>query len=146
MDLLSDTLIYLRHQIDDTDEDNYEFSDERLSKLIFVAASYVNMDTNSGYTISLCGQTISPDPDAEFINLVALRAACMFLRSTHTSWARNDFKVSDGPTTVDLKGAADKIKAAADSACLQYDRAILNKSMGRTITGCIISTPNSESE
>jgi len=146
MDLISDTLIYLRHIVDDTDEDNYEYSDKRLTTLIFVAASYVSSDIAAGYDISLCGQTISPDPDSNFINLVALRAACMLTRSVHTSWARNDFKVSDGPTTVDVKGMADKSKAAADSICQQYEKAKTDHLMGRTLTGYIVSTPNSESE
>lgn len=145
-DLLSDTLVYVRHLIDDTDESNYEYSDNRLSTLIFVSASYVNTDIRANYTINLCNQTISPEPSQDFINLVALKAACMLMRSSHTSYSRNDFRVSDGPTTVDLKGAADKIKVAADSLCEQYERAKLDLNIGRTVNGYIISTPNSESE
>lgn len=144
-DLLSDSLVFVRHLIDDTDDTDYEYSDNRLSTLIFVAASFVNSDIRASYTLNLCNQTISPAPDSDFINLVSLKAACMIMRSAHTSYARNDFRVSDGPTTVDLKGAADKIKAAADSLCDQYERAKLDLIMGRTVSGCIISTPNSES-
>lgn len=145
-DLASDTLIYVRHLIDDTNEDDYEYSDDRLIVLIFVAAAYVNNDISAGYTISLCNKTIDSEPSSNFINLVSLKAACMLMRSSQTSWARNDFKVSDGPTTVDLKGAADKTKAAADSLCDQYERAKIDYLMGRSLNGYIISTPNSECE
>lgn len=144
-DIISTALVYLRHLVDDTDQDNYEYSDERLSSLLFVAASYVNRDINSSYTINLCGQTISPDPDSNFINLVSLKAACMLVRSQQASYARNDFRVSDGPTTVDLKNSADQLKSAADSICNQYEKAKLDMIMGRTVNGYIASTPNSES-
>jgi len=142
-DPIYDTLTFVRVLIDDV-ESPYEYSDDRLITLIMVASNYVNMDTSSSYTINLCGQTISPTPDANFINLTALKAACMLLRSNHTSWARNDFRVSDGPTTVDLKGIADKTKVAADSICNLYEKAKLDQIMGRSISGYIISTPSSQ--
>lgn len=146
-DLLSECLPMVRHLVDDTDEADYEFSDSRLSSLIFVAAMYVNQDMRSGYSISLCSQTISPEPDAQFINLVSLRSACMLLKGVHTGWARNDFRVSDGPTTVDMKNITDKVKQAADSACQTYEKTKLDIQMGgTTLTGVVISTPNSESE
>ena len=146
-DLLSETLPMVRHLVDDTDETDYEFSDERLSALIYVAAMYVNQDMRGSYSISLCSQTISPEPDSQFINLVSLRAACMLLKGVHTGWARNDFRVSDGPTTVDMKNITDKVKQAADSACATYDRTKLDIQMGgTTLTGVVISTPSSDSE
>ena len=56
-DLLSECLPMVRHLVDMTlDETDYEFSDSRLSSLIFVAAMYVNQDMRSGYSISLCSQ------------------------------------------------------------------------------------------
>lgn len=145
-DLLSECLPMVRHLVDDTDETSYEFSDERLSALIFVAAQYVNQDFFSSYSISLCSQTISPEPDQQFINLTSLKTACILLKGVHTGWARNDFRVSDGPTTVDLKNITDKVKQAAEDACANYERTKLNIQMGGTvISGVVISTPNSES-
>ncbi len=141
MDLLT-IVTFIRHLVDDSIEP-FEYSDDRLSALAITAASFVNMDISASYTISLCSQSISPEPDSKFINLVSLKAACMLMRSNHTSWARNDFRVSDGPTTVDVKGIADKIKVAADSLCEQYEKAKLYHLFGSS--GCIISTPNSDS-
>lgn len=133
---------FVRHLVDDSIEP-FEFSDDRLSALTITAASFVNMDISASYTISMCSQSITPEPDSKFINLVSLKAACMLMRSVHTSWARNDFRVSDGPTTVDVKGMADKIKAAADDLCEQYEKSKLYYLFSNS--GCIISTPNSDS-
>lgn len=144
-DLASNAIINVRYLIDDTDDSSYEYSDDRLSTLIFVAASYVNRDINASYDISLCGQTISPQPDNNFINLVSLKAACMHVRAQQTSFARNDFRVSDGPTSIDLKNSSEQLKNAADSLCNEYNKAKLDMIMGRTVNGFIISTPNSES-
>lgn len=145
IDLISNAIVYLRYLIDDVDESDYEYSDNRLSGLIFVAASYVNRDINGSYEINICGQTITPNPDTNFINLVSLKAACLHVRSQQVSFARNDFRVSDGPTTVDLKNSSDQLKRSADDICHQYEKAKLDMIMGRTVNGHIISTPNSES-
>lgn len=144
-DLSSECIPIVRHLVDDVNPDSYEYSDERLSALVFIAASYVNTDFQSGYSISLCGQTINPEPSSQFISLTALKAACMLLRGIHTSWARSDFRVTDGPTTVDVKGIADKVKVAAASACQEYEKLKLDIQMGGTFNGQIISTPSSES-
>lgn len=143
MSFIDDGLNLLRALIDDMDSDDYEFSDDRLITLLLVAANYVNMDINETYTISFCAQTVTPDPDSTFINLCAYKAACLLIRSQHTSFARNDFRVTDGPTSVDLKNSADKLKVAADSICDQYDRLKFGQIMGEGGYG--ISTPNSES-
>lgn len=145
IDLISNALVFLRYLIDDVDESNYEYSDNRLTGLIFVAASYVNRDINGSYDINICGQSIAPNPDSNFINLVSLKAACLHVRSQQTSFARNDFRVSDGPTTVDLKSSSEQLKKSADDMCNLYEKAKLDMIMGRTVNGYITSTPNSES-
>lgn len=133
----------MRALIDDMDTNDYEFTDDRLVTLLLVAANYVNMDLGGSYTVSFCAQTVTPEPDSTFISLTAYKAACLLIRSQHTSFARNDFKVTDGPTSVDLKNSADKLKVAADSICDQYNRLKFGQIMGEGGYG--VSTPNSES-
>lgn len=106
-----------------------------------MSASYVNFDMNTEYTISVSGRSISPTPDSLFANLVALKSACLLVRSEQTSYSKMDFRVSDGPSTVDLKGAADKLKQVGDSICEQYARALNRYLMG--VGGYGILTPNS---
>lgn len=142
MSFMIDVVTMIRHFIDDTDETSPEYSDDRLSALVFVSAIYVNMELGSGYTINVSCQTISPEPDQDFTTLVALKAACLFVRAEQTSYAKCDFRVSNGPTSVDMKGGAEFLGRAADSICAQYDKAKLSQAMG--LGGYAITTPNSE--
>jgi hypothetical protein len=144
MSLEDTSLTLLRHLIDDVNS-TYEYTDERLTELLYVSATYVNLELNTAYSINLCAQTISPDPDNVFYNLVALKAACLLVRSTQTSYAKSDFKVTDGPTSVDLKGTADKLKVSADGFCNQYERTKMAFLMGDTNYGggYAVSTPSS---
>lgn len=143
MSFETDVLMMVRHLTDDVDCGAYTYSDDRLIALIFVASNYVNMDISGSYTISLSNQTISPTPDANFVNLVSLKAACLLLRSVASSYARQDFKFQDGPSTIDLKGISDKIKDSANSLCDQYTRSAQRIIMGDGGYG--FSTPNSDS-
>lgn len=145
MSFETDVLIMVRHLTDDVDCGAYTYSDDRLIALIFVASNYVNMDIGSSYTISLSNQTISPTPDSNFANLVSLKAACLLLRSVASSYARQDFKFQDGPSTIDLKGISDKIKDSANSLCDQYTKSAQRIIMGDMAGGCAFSTPNSDS-
>lgn len=140
MSFETDVLTMLRHLTDDV-ECTYTYSDDRLLTLIFVAASYVNMDMGASYTISLANQTISPTPDSTFINLVSMKAACLLLKSIATSYAKQDFKFQDGPASVDLKGISDKIKESANSYCEQYSRSLQRILISGT-SGYAVSTPN----
>ena len=143
--MIEESLVILRHLIDDTAATSY--TDERLLELLYISAVYVNMDIGGTYSINVCSQTISPATDSSFDTLVALKAACLLVRSTQNSYAKNDFTVTDGPSTVNLKGAAASIKISADGFCSQYERSKMLFLMGNTNFGggLAISTPNSSS-
>ena len=142
---LEDSLIFLRHLIDDTASTDY--TDERLIELLYVSSVYVNLELGSGYSINICSQTITPDTDSTFNTMVALKAACLLVRSTQSTYAKCDFSVTDGPSTVSLKGTADKLKDSADGFCAQYERAKLAYLMGNSDYGggYAITTPSSAS-
>ena len=146
MSVETSSLVILRHLIDDVGT-TLEYTDERLIELLYVASVYVNLELGTAYSINICAQTISPEPDSSFYTLVALKAACLLIRGVQSSYSKSDFKVTDGPSTVDLKGSADKIKASADGFCNQYERAKMSFLMGNSDYGggYAISTPNSES-
>jgi hypothetical protein len=146
MSFESDVLLMVRHLIDDIECDPaYTYSDDRLLSLIFVSASLVNMDLGGSYTINLSGQSISPTPDADFNNLVALKAACRLLSAIAISYARNDFKVQDGPSIVDIKGISDKLKDSSRLFCEDYTRQLQRVSLGGSTYGIVYSTPDSDS-
>ena len=141
--LESEVLPILRNIIDDTDASSYEYSDDRLISLIYIAATYVNSELNFEYDISVCNQIITQTPSSKFINLVSYKAACILMRSIQKSYAQNDFRVTDGPATVDIKGVSDKIENVGNSICAEYDKLKFNNIMNDG--GYSISTPNSES-
>lgn len=143
--MIEDSLVMLRNLIDDTASLSY--TDERLLELLYISAVYVNMDIGATYTINVSGQTIDPDTDTPFDILTSLKAACLLVRSTQNSYAKNDFTVTDGPSTVNLKGAAASLKVSADSFCSQYERSKMLFLMGNSSFGggLAISTPNSSS-
>ena len=143
--MIEESLVILRHLIDDTAATDY--TDDRLLNLLYISAVYVNIDIGGTYSINVCNQTVSPETDTAFDSLVALKAACLLVRSTQNSYAKNDFSVTDGPSTVSLKGAAASIKDSADSFCDQYERSKMLYLMGNTDFGggLGISTPSSAS-
>jgi len=145
--MIEESLIILRHLIDDTVSTSYAYSDDRLIELLYISAMYVNLDIGNPYTISICSQTITPETSTTFDTLTALKAACLLVRSTQNSYAKNDFTVTDGPSTVNLKGASATLKVSADGFCSQYERGKMLYLMG-DITyggGLAISTPSSAS-
>lgn len=141
-----EVLVGVRASIGDTDSCNYEYTDDRLLTLIIVASNIVNTDIAGSYTISLSNQTITPNPldeeDYNFINLVILKTVCMLMQGEHMSYSKSDFRVTDGPSTVDLSNISKNIKVAADSACANYGRAVFLYNSG---LGTSIITPNSGS-
>ena len=81
------TIPMLRILINDYDDTNYVYGDDRLIQTLVVAAQLmmheINFDTT--YTISVPLETISPDPssapDNAFINFMVLKAACFMDQS-----------------------------------------------------------------
>jgi len=145
MGLESNSLITLRHIIGDVSSNSseLEYTDNRLLELLYISAVQVNFDIGGSYSINICSQLIDPEPDTTFSHLVALKAACLLGRAEQSSYAKCDFRVSDGPSTVDLKGASDKIRVSTDSFCAQYEKAKLSYLM--IDGGYAITTPSSES-
>lgn len=146
MSFQSDVLLMVRHLVDDIECDPaYTYSDERLISLIFVSSALVNMDLGGSYIIDLRGQSITPIPDTDFTNLVALKAACRLLSAIAISYARNDFKIQDGPSIVDIKGISDKLKDSSKIFCEDYTRQLQRVALGGSTYGIVYSTPDSDS-
>lgn len=108
----------LRNTIDDAD-DTPVYSDERLHRLLLVAAFQVNLiaDFVNDYTVDIETTTLDPDPTSEddrddsFVNLMCLKAACILERGKAFRAAGNAGLVKEFSTTVDLQGVA-KARAA----------------------------------
>jgi len=110
----------VRILINDYDDTNYEYSDDRLQDTIVVAAQLVNQEINfdTVYTINIPLVTISPDPtiavDNAFVNFVTLKSACFVDQSLfRTKSTISGLKAKCGPAVLEtvehLRGFKDLI-------------------------------------
>jgi hypothetical protein len=128
----------LRYLINDTDPDNYQFTDTRIETLLLVAAQLTSMETvfSNSYQINVESCLLSPDPtDAEtkdnnFINLVVLKAACVMLGSEIRSEAGNAISIKDGPSAIDLRGVAGTLSTLYTDICAKYEELKLSYEKG----------------
>ena len=99
----------VRILINDYDDANYEYSDDRLIQTLVVAAQLVNqeIDFSTSYTINVPLVTITPDPttgtiDNAFTNFTVLKAACFMDMSTfRTKAALAGLKAKLGPAVLE---------------------------------------------
>lgn len=121
--------IIVRTLINDIDDRNQTYSDERMLQAIVVAAKYVQFDVNldNKYTIDIANPGISPDPtsnnDDIFISLVSLKSACIFDQSTlRTKAALEGIRASLGPASLSVGGSLAGLKLIIDKGpCAAYD-------------------------
>jgi hypothetical protein len=90
------------------DQDRVDFTDERLKELIATAARLViqEVDFDTAYTVSILQRTIDPDPiavpDDSFVNLVALKAACILDTGTlRTEALKSGVKIVQEKTSIE---------------------------------------------
>lgn len=142
--------VIVRTLIDDLDPLDYTYSNERIEQTILVSAQYVNQiaDFQNVYIVDLTQFTIAPDPtddpaDNDFINLACAKAACIILGSEARSKASQSLLVKDGPSTIDMRGAATASQALYDSCCAKYEQMIMDYKAGKSIAGQSILGPSS---
>lgn len=143
----NDVTKIVRALINDLDEVTY--SDSRIEEVAIVSAYqvYTSISFDTTYTISLSTETISPDPtagsDYDFIALVALKAACNILRWEAKTQAASAISMTDGPSSISLKGVYDALKAEADHLCEKYEEAKTQFTMSGSVGGLAILGPYS---
>lgn len=121
--------IIVRTLINDFDETNQTYSDERILQAVVVAGKYVQFDVNLNqtYTINIANPAITPDPtelnDDIFISLVSLKTACIFDQSTlRTKAAMEGIRAALGPAQLSIGGSLAGLKMIIDKGpCAAYD-------------------------
>lgn len=121
--------IIVRTLINDVDEANQTYSDERMLQAIAVAAKYVQFDVNldTTYTIDVTAPSITPDPtsnnDDIFISLVSLKSACLFDQSSlRTKAALEGIRAALGPASLSVGGSLAGLKLIIEQGpCAAYD-------------------------
>lgn len=120
----------VRYIINDVDNTRYKYSDERIETTVVIAAQMVILDISlqTQYDINIQNISISPDPtetdpkDNVFVNLVALKTACIILGSEVKTEGANAISIKDGPSAIDLRGVASTISFLYEDICGKYDK------------------------
>jgi hypothetical protein len=143
----NDVTKMVRVLINDLDETTY--TDARIEEVAIVSAYsvYSSISFENTYTITLSTETIAPDPtdnsDFDFISLTALKAACNILRWEAKTQASRAISMTDGPSSISLKGVYDALKAEADYLCENYEEARNQFIMSGSVGGLAILGPYS---
>lgn len=121
--------IMVRYLINDVDPASYKYSDSRIEKTVLVGAQFVSLELDfpNTYIIDFSNDTISPDPtqeitkDNSFINLTALKTACIVIGSELKTEAGNAISIKDGPSAIDLRGVSSTLAMLYKDLCDKYD-------------------------
>lgn len=140
----------LRVMVNDL-EDTPTYSDEKLLRVLVVAAFQVLRELTFAqtYTVNIQNQTISPDPTASatleesFVNLVTIKAACILDRGSAVTAASRAISVRDGGSAVDLRGVfGANLKLLEKGWCAVYEQEKLAYQAGQTrVAGAAVMTP-----
>lgn len=138
----------VRAFINDLDESDYEFTDERLEQLISVAAKLVNMDLEKTYTINVTSPAITPDPVTEldeiFVNLLVLKSACMIDHGNmRVKAALAGLTAKAGPASISVGGEHFKAlqTIVEQGPCKMYAEVLKDYKFGSGVIGHAIMGP-----
>jgi hypothetical protein len=120
--------VMVRYLINDVDPSSYKYSDPRIEKTVLVGAQFVSLELEfpNIYTIDFNNDSIIPDPteentrDNSFINLVALKTACIIIGSEFKTEAANAISIKDGPSAIDLRGVSSTLGILYKDLCDKY--------------------------
>jgi hypothetical protein len=139
----------VRHLINDLDQSKYKYSDERIETSILVSAQLLSIETdfNTSYNVDIANGNLSPDPvdlkDNAFINLSALKSACIIVGSELKTEASNAISIKDGPSAIDLRGVASTLAILYKDLSDKYAKLLLDYRAGNSIAGHAILGPYS---
>ena len=151
----NEMILIVRHLVNDLDDANQSFTDERLEGTVLVSAQLllneIDFDDppNNDYAVDVDGLTLTPDPTASgtkdnaFINLVCLKASCVIVGSEVRTNALNSVVLRDGPSTIDMRGIAASLSQLYNNLCERFDTAVLQYKAGGSRVGQAIFSPYS---
>jgi hypothetical protein len=142
--------IMVRVLINDLDETNYTYSNERIEQTTLVSAQIVNSlaDFQNTYVVDLSQLTLTPDPtdtptDNDYINLICLKAACIILNNETKTSAGGSMLVKDGPSTIDTRASSTSLFNLYKDVCDRFNQMMMDYKAGKSIAGQSILGPNS---
>ena len=120
--------VMVRYLINDVNSSGYKYTDARIEKTVIIGAQFVSLELDfpNIYTIDIANDIISPDPtdeatkDNSFINLTALKTACIILGSELKTEAYNSISVKDAQSAIDLRGVSSTLSMLYKDLCDKY--------------------------
>lgn len=138
----------VRNIIGDIDLSSPTYTDERIQEIILVSAQLLSteVDFAQTYTIDVDELSLTPDPttptkDDGFINLVALRSACIIANSEFRTAANNAYNFADGPAKIDGRDVAESLYKNAQTICESFEKTKKSYKAGNNNAGAIIVGP-----
>lgn len=106
------------------------YTDSRIERVVIIAAfqSLKEIDFSTTYSINIATQTISPDPtssasrDADFINLVSLKTACLMLTGELRKYSLGSVSITDGPSTINMGQVFTNLQKTYNEILRQYEK------------------------
>lgn len=141
MTWLEITIQIVRTLINDLDSN--EYSDNRITEIIFVSAYTMSFEIcfEQTYVIDMDNHTISPEPSQDYITLVSLKAAMLIYNGEAKASSKYGFSIQDGPSTINANGMSkifqDNLKNIKD----MYEKAKLNYCMHDGAGVRVVLTP-----
>jgi len=143
--------VILRSLINDLDDSNYTYTDDRLQTMLLVAARLmlINVDFANVYTIDVTANGLTPDPtdpnyqDDAFVVLTCLRAACIILGNEIKAESGNAISIKDGPSAIDLRGVTVTLTTLYKDLSSRYEELLLEYRAGNSVAGEAILGPYS---
>jgi hypothetical protein len=123
------------------------YSDSRLEETLVHCAFIINqiVDFEYDYTVNIAETSITPDPiantDNDFIMLMSLKAASIILQSEVKTMAAQSYRITDGPSTIDVTGVYKATKELADQMTEDLKMALLQYQIGNSKAGQAILGP-----
>ena len=116
----SDIITLLRVLIDDVDATTY--TNARLTDVVVVAAHFISREINFDYEyiVDIPSQTMNVDPDADFKNFAALKAAILILNAELKSMTKTALTIKDGPSTIETGRGLSHLQKLYDETLDQY--------------------------
>lgn len=141
----------VRFYIGDVDEPQ-KYTDARIKKAAIISASILIQEIpfTNNYTIDIAAETITPDPtttdpkDTDFINLLAMKTACLIIQGELKLYATSSMRVVDGPSSIDLASIFTNLQKLNDNMCRMYEK---NKNMyiiGQSGYGRVVLSPTTD--
>lgn len=137
----------VRFLVNDLDATSY--TDDRLEETILVSAQLLldTMDFTNTYTVDVDTLVLSPDPttlatkDNFFINILALKTACIILGSEAKTLAAQSYRIKDGLSSIDISSAYQSIKQMHKEMVDKLDKIIFDYRAGNSLAGTSILSP-----